>query len=537
MDTEAVKEEAKQLEAWHGEFCRQSIDQDRDEKSSTNDNRDRKAADASQDKQQTPSSDGLRSARIYIKSHASTLFQSKERLDHILKCLLHLPASQPSQASSNVIEAPPSSSTPSSSLKHIEWNVVLFLELLVRSEKNKLLLMQRFAKNIQRVQKQTKAKKRKRNATIVSSSSSSSSNSKGGDAQHEEVYLQFLIQQLTRVVFLLPSNDPFSAFLQEKCLTSYMYKKIPEMVKSLYDFFEVENPHLPKSTIEEESNMTDMKTIKKKKAKRSLNKVTPQSAAPPPKRKLTLKKDTKRLNHFHGMMSDVAKLLDAEPTCIPSKAKKLAAAAAKNPPKGAASVSKNMPNATSVITLHHSQHATRADREQAHQTKKSLKAQGRKDTVNHRPNKAVSLENGSPTLSPVPTRSSHQSVVTETPAKLSGISETPFRDMHVGVEETPCSKRYSGDASGVAETPGGCSDHGPNFSLEETPTEPDGSDHPEAVKPLKLFGAISKKKSNISLPLLHDESGTDMENPSLSKARPTSVAIAAARSFLRRKSL
>jgi hypothetical protein len=493
------------------------------------------------DEPTTHEEDALRSARIFLKHEASTLYQNEQRLDRLLHCILTLvPPSSPSVDKT-------SDEWKQLSLKHIEWMVVLLLELIVRSGDSTDVVLQRFA-TIQSQQQHPRHKVKKRRRLT------------GLSLQQQpktpmEFYLEFLIQQLTGVVFLLPSNEPLRSFLYQKCLTTYMWKRIPHVITSVFDYFEVENPYLPKEEPIFDFYSDHVKTTTLKKAKHhgdgnNKPKVTPQSTDPPPSRHRSLahlkkKNHTKRINHFHGMMVDVERLLDTEPPVVMNKGKKRNVVACGIQPSAPTTVG-------STITATRHQPVPMARTTDRGTIAPSLVPR-RATTMDVPSSTTTALGVGSPPplSSPIPARTQSSVVVAETPLRSARRDTTLSFDDCDMVSETPSSNRYHHNPECIiAETPltaAPDNNHpGRLLSLhDDTPTQDDN----DTVKPLKLFGAIRSKKAKapltrLGLALAVANNGTDdpkdlstTTTTSSTTTRPTSVAVAAARSFLRRKSL
>jgi hypothetical protein len=595
--------------------------------------------------QRTSEEDALRSARLYIKQEAARgLFQNQRRLDQLLHCLVTL--TPPPPLSSRFIK------------QHIEWTVVLLLEVVVQSRGRSSsrsstttttstpdwshVVFQWFATHRPSwMDPSSRTKKRRRRQPQPQPqrerTTPTTTTTTPGEDHHgqEDAYCDFLIQQLTKVVFVLQpptsrtstpqeaeeeeEEESLSSFLSRKCLTTYMWKKLPTIVQTIFDFFEVDNPHLTETnknnrkrqedrTVDDEEKERAFQNKKKKKKARTAVLAPP----PPPLRTLASFKSNNKLrtktNHFHGMMGDVERLLSLHPTNGTKTTVGESSLPSITPPQTHSSKIKILHEKPSLTP---STAMATAPRRVDHVLPGPLSSSS---SCLPKPTKPTTLITPSTTAPFIETRvpPTTEGVVAETPLRRGDGTSHSYSssstaaaaavalfsdDMVVG--ETPCLSRYlrRGDEhplpSTVAETPvrrrrrpfpagGGEQEDDDDserqlaLSLEETPTstiyfddiqseqaEPAEQPDPVVVKPLKLFGAIRTKPStttsakathsrrhstttnnnnnnnnNKSWTLPSHRAGLPSplqgdDEPSL---RSTSLAIAAARSFLRRKS-
>jgi hypothetical protein len=578
-----------ELEKWHQAWCQPSTpdvpSNDREEKTSEAHGTTNETAAA------PPPQDPLLAARIWIKQHGPALLQDTQRLEGVLKQLLTL--SPPSSTAAAAAAASVQQVTGDehdravSSLRHFEWKVVLFLELRVRcGGDSSQTLLRHFCKLQDKLLHKTKKKKSKRKRSSQPAPSTKTTTP-------EEMYNRYLIEQLTRIAFLLPSNEPFGTFLSQKCLTKYMWNRIPSVVSGLFDYFEVDNPYLPKP---EEDDVADRKRRKKPKRSKdeSSSKAVQQQQLPAPRRPLLSRRDNnkRKINHFHGMLTDVAKLFDDEPSIVPSnKSSKKAINQKKKPSKAtdsssvvaaqitntitkpANTVTKPRPTSSGgpVITPHHGSAHSDSTETKTVQSSSTARKDQSESTVAAAKNArvvtaskvaATNTNNNSSSniLSPVrPTRQRPFVAETPLPTHPRAAAETPATNnqhLMMAVGETPSSHHYRRDGV-VAETPFQEEHAGGGGSLlfderivfsSVSPGEKMAFDEEHqqetAVKPMKLFAALQpfkKSKTTIiskalSVPKLLTEEEQQQQQQG-KQQRSANFAVAAARSFLRRKSM
>lgn len=599
-----------QLEEWHRAWCVPPTEvahppagtSTRTAASSENNSNHQGAEKDTNNRTETPAAppphDPLLAARIWIKQQSPVWLQDTKRLDGVLKHFLSMSPPSPPQATAvaeaTALEEQYRQEQPKiTSLRHFEWKVVLFLELRVRcggESSSAQILLERFAKVQGKLllldQKNKSKKKKKKHGKRKRQASTATANN---TRPAEEVYTEYLMEQLTRIAFLLPSNEPFGIYLWQKCLTKYMWKRIPTVVSRLLDYFEVDNPYLPKV---EEVVVEDPRPRKKVKRSSKDKPAVPQQQ-PAPRRPLVTRRDKnhhQRINHFHSMLTDVTKLLDNEQhRSIPATAtssiksgntKKVTTNQKKKKPSETSSSSvTTRPNSTStsmgsVITPHQrsAQSTSSAD-----DNNRNIKQQVTSTSSNEDGSEAgaqtarlvtarkVTAASSSSTLSPVPAQS--RLAVAETPLPNMNCTsrraaETPATNqLLTAVGETPSSHYYRSDGSfadhtrnsiggGVAETPfqerGLDDDDRFVFASASSGNESSSQqqqqqqrNEQDVVKPMKLFGAlqpIKKISKALSVPKLGEDDKEEKGKFS-SVLRPTNVAVAAARSFLRRKSM
>ena len=547
-----------QLKSWHELWCQQqSVDSKSESENLTQQghNNDSLSSSSSAAAAAAPINppapqDPLLSARIWIKQNCSALMQDQQQLSELLKWLLRIcPPMPPSGNShrSHVVAgdtAKQSTATATADtnqwiIRQIEWIVVLFLELRVRCEASSLEhLFWRFAK----VAKKTsvapvvplpgdkRKRKRKRSTALAP------------QAMPEEYFQSYLVEQLTRLVFLLPSQEPLETVLCQRFLTKYMWKRIPTVVTSLLESFEVENPYLPKPA-EQDDDDDQVHVVKKRKVKASQDSRDRPPTTRRPLVAVVQRPDRRRMTHFHGgMWTDLEKLLDVqEPWNGRPGTTKMTN---QNQPRPKPTITITTKKGY-IITPHQQGNVeSSATEKQSTDTKRGSQAGPANDRI--QTNRPVANQAESALHSPVPSRKPPVVAETPLPAACSAsryTAETPMTVLRpvTALGETPSSNVTRGTA--VTETPL-AEPHGGRI-VDDSPVSPRRNPHDKAmVKPLKLFAAlqpVSKSRSSKSLsvpPLPTPTENPTTTNTSSIKAnlRSSSRAVAAARSFLRRKS-
>lgn len=290
---------SKDLSSWHQEWCatpmtdvvlptatdKGSESTQKDKDSSTESAPVQPSQPTTRQKGQSP----LLRARMWIKNSSQQLSSNPALLKAFLKEILVLDNSTKNSTDND------STQTKTTILRHLEWQIVLLLELRVRCG---TFVAVHFAKVHNRLTKATKGEKK----------SKRKQKRKRTTSLPEQVYQDHLRQLLTKVAFALPSTLPLVTFLCDHCLTSYMWKRIPHLVTSLFDYFEIDNPYLaPK---EHEVNDDDQERQRKKEARRAAKKRKTLTTEPPARARLPLKRKTPlRTMHFHSKLMDMTKLL------------------------------------------------------------------------------------------------------------------------------------------------------------------------------------------------------------------------------------
>ncbi len=395
--------------------------------------------------------DQLNLARNWIQQHLPC---DSKRLDYILKWLLNLPVLDDKDYI----------------LRQIEWQVVLLLELRCAAQS---LLLERFTK----CQRRMIRSKRKCSETI----------------SPDHRFLNFLIEQLTRAAFALAPNEPLATYLFQKILTRYTWQKLPAVVTDILDFLEIENPYL-NSRIDTSEEMHV-----RKKSKRSQRPLPAPPVTAPSRRPLVTKTNNfPRLNHFHGMLTDMEKLLDESEPVAPAELRHTQKRSIITPQSSAIDKAAKPVNNCKNRFINKSI-IKKAAKSKSDQPTPITTPRSSQESRDNQSNRIL--------LSPRPCR--HQPIVAETP-----LSSTRRR-----AAETPVS---------MGQTPLSPTTSDP---VDESPRDRFASDASD-IKPIKLFAAVSNRPVPFSMPTLppaDEEKGH--------KKRSTSLAVAAARSFLKRKSL
>jgi hypothetical protein len=174
-------------------------------------------------------------------------------------------------------------------LRHVQLQILLRLQLLLVKEE---VFLQRYIKICKRRHKKSQTTPTK---------------------TPQDVLLDDMIRILSTAAFLLDQNRPFAQFLTTTILTSRLSTCLPHVVSALLDAFEIPNPHLPKSSKDDDMELEpEPVVVKVKRKKRKL-----QQPQAPPKRQplITSKKNRFQQSHFHAnhKLEAISKLLDATP--------------------------------------------------------------------------------------------------------------------------------------------------------------------------------------------------------------------------------